>query len=233
MLQNNIKLWNINTWELILNINYKIGNFFLNINSINFLENKNNFYLDASCTKQSYNTQLIHIYDLNGTTIKEINEQKSVSNLVDTFYDANTFKSYIIIATNEDIREIDYHQNKIFKKYISIEGKSKVKKIKFTDEDKQKLQINATYYEKVIPLKGPTQRINVKNYNNLTKIFAAQNDGFVRIWNFHSGNLLSSINIIKSAVFDIYLWDDGDLFAGCTGGVKLVDLKNNKVIKIF
>ena len=230
--KNNIKLWNVNTWELILEINYNIGNFFLNINSINFLENKNTFYLVASSINIP-NTQLIHIYDLNGTKIKEINDEKSKSTRVETFYDANNLKSYIIIATNEDIRAIDYQQNKIFKKYISVEGKSKEKIIKFTDADKQKLHINANHIKKEIPLKGPTHRIIINKYNNITKIFAAENDGFVRIWNFHSGNLLSSINISKSPVFDICLWDEGHLFAGYTGGVKLVDLKNNKIIKNF
>ena len=93
-------------WSII-DKNHKIGNFFHNINSINFLESKNTFYPVAS-TINIPNTQLIHIYDLNGTKIKEINGQKSKSTYIETFYDANNFKSYyIIITTNEDIRSID------------------------------------------------------------------------------------------------------------------------------
>ena len=230
MNQNNIKLWNINTWELIVDINYNIGNFFLNINSINFLENKDTFYLVASSINIP-NHQLIHIYDLNGTKIKEINDPKSKSSCVETFYDTKTFKNYIIIATNDDIRAIDYQQNKIFKKYISVEGKSKVINEILPDSIRQRLPDNITHIKKEIPLKGPTHRIIVNNYNNITKIFAAENDGFVRIWNFHTGNLLSSISISKPHVFDICLWDEGLLLAGHNGGVKLIDLKNNKIIK--
>ena len=236
MERNNIKLWNANTWELILNIDYKIGNYYLNIDSICFLKNKNNIYLVASSVNMP-NTQLIHIYDLNGNKVKELNDTKSKSYYVDTFYDTHFSKSYIIISTNDDIRAIDYDNNKIFKKYISIEGKSKVINIniKLTDKQKQALHINNDNYKikKEIPLKGPTERVIIQEYNNITKLFAAENDGFVRIWNFHTGNLLSEINISKSKVFDICLWDDGHLFAGYCGGVKLVDLKNNKIIKNF
>ena len=234
MERNNIKLWNANIWELILNINYNIGNFYLNINSICFLKYKNNIYLVASCVNLP-NTQLIHIYDLKGNKVKEINDTKSKSYYVDTFYDNKFSKSYIIIATNDDIRAIDYEKNKIFKKYISIEGKSKVINIKLTDKQKQILHINDDNFriKQEIPLKGPPERIIIKEYSNITKLFAAENDGFVRIWNFHDGNLLSKINISKSKAFDICLWDDEYLFAGHGGGVKLVDLKNNKIIKNF
>ena len=99
------------------------------------------------------------------------------------------------------------------------------------DSIRQRLPDNITHIKKEIPLKGPTYRIIVNNYNNITKIFAAENDGFVRIWNFHTGNLLSSISISKPHVFDICLWDEGFLLAGHNGGVKLIDLKNNKIIK--
>lgn len=233
MERNNIKLWNANTWDLILNIDYKIGNFYLNLNSICFLKNKNNIYLVASCVNLP-DIQLIHIYDLNGNKVKEINDTKSKSNYVDTFYDTNFSKSYIIIATNDDIRAIDYEENKIFKKYISIEGKSKVINIKLNEKQKQALHINGNYtIKQEIPLKGPIERVIIKEYSNITKLFAAENDGFVRIWNFHDGNLLSEINISKSKVYDICLWDDEHLFAGYGGGIKLVDLKNNKIIKNF
>ena len=78
-----------------------------------------------------------------------------------------------------------------------------------------------------------SKRIIVKAYNDITKIFAAENERFVRIWNFHTDNLLNSINISKRSAFDICLWDNGHLFAGYSGGFKLVDIKNNKIIKNF
>ena len=231
--KNNIKLWNANTWDLILDINYNNGNFYFNINSISFMENKNNFYLVASGVNLP-STQLIHIYDLNGNKIKEINDEKTKLTYVETFYDINTSKSYIILATNDDIRAIDYETNKIYKKYISIEGKSKIINIQLSDKVKQNLHINGDYHVKQeIPLKGPIKKIIVKAYNDITKIFAAENEGFVRIWNFHTGKLLNSINISKSSVFDICLWDNGHLFAGYSGGFKLVDIKSNKILKNF
>jgi hypothetical protein len=83
------------------------------------MENKNTFYLVASGVNLP-STQLIHIYDLNGNKIKEINDEKTKLTCVETFYDISTSKSFIILATNDDIRAIDYEINKIYKKYISI-----------------------------------------------------------------------------------------------------------------
>ena len=60
-------------------------------------------------------------------------------------------------------------------------------------------------------------------------------DGYIRIWNFHSGILINQIRVSDKFLFDICLWNNDYLFVGCSEYylIKLIDLKLNKVIKDF
>ena len=99
MQENNIKVWNFNNLECILNINFKnvsppavVGNMhninygaeFLNLNSICFINNDSNIHIIGSSIKMPQ-TQLIHIYNLRGEKIKEINNNKVKNYLMLTF----------------------------------------------------------------------------------------------------------------------------------------------------
>ena len=86
MHDNNVKVWNFNNLECILNIDFRIGNFFHNLNSICFLNNSNDIHLIFSSINMPQ-TQLIHIYNLRGNKIKELNNDKLQDYFVDTFYD--------------------------------------------------------------------------------------------------------------------------------------------------
>ena len=55
----------------------------------------------------------------------------------------------------------------------------------------------------------------------------------VKIWNFHSAQLLSEINISKSAIKGLCLWDEENLLVGTGSGLKLVVLNKNKLAKNF
>ena len=122
MAYNNVKVWNFNNLECILNLNIRIGNFFLNLNSICFLNNNNDIHLIISSVHMPQ-TQLIHIYNLRGEKIKEINDNKLKNYFVDSFYDDKFSKNYIIISTNDDIRTLDYNSNKIVQHYLPVNVK--------------------------------------------------------------------------------------------------------------
>ena len=67
---NNIKLWNINNWEILVNIkNLKIGN----LCSACFLNENNNTYIITNIYYWGDITELIKVFDTNGNKIKEIN----------------------------------------------------------------------------------------------------------------------------------------------------------------
>ena len=56
--------------------------------------------------------------------------------------------------------------------------------------------------------------------------------GNIRIWNFHSGELLSKIKVSDKSLLAICLLDNDYLFVGDEDNlIKLIDLKSKKVIQ--
>ena len=229
---NNIKIWNFNNLECILNINYRIGNFFLNLNSVCFLNNGKDIHLIVSSINMPQN-QLIHIYNLRGEKIKEINNNKLRNYFVGTFYDDKFLKNYIIISTNADVRALDYNDNKIIKHYTPVnEQPIKVTKIKDV-ETNRRLHFDENHTIRLVDYsKGPLYII-VKECGNITKLFAGMKENTIKIWNFHSTQLLSEICISKLTIKSICLWDEENLLVGTSGGLKLIDLNKNKLAKKY
>ena len=97
---NNIKLWNANTWENICNITNINQNDFLY--SACFLKDKNNNYIITSngCNRQQYmnfhNFEPMKIYSFSGEKIKEIPNSDDCTFFVDTYYDKKLSKNFII-----------------------------------------------------------------------------------------------------------------------------------------
>ena len=232
MLENNIKVWNLNNLECILNINFRDGNYFFNYNSICFINNGNDIHLIASSIILPQ-TQLIRIYNLIGEKIKEINNSKLRNYFVDTFYDDKFSKNYIIISTNADIRALDYNDTKTIKHYVPVsEQPVKVTSIKNVELNR-KLHFDDNHvFKDVEYAKGPLYVI-VQKCGNITKLFAAMKENTIKIWNFHSTQLLCEINIPKSTIKGICLWDEENLLIGTGSGLKLVDLNKNKLVKNF
>ena len=232
MHDNNIKVWNFNNLECILNIDFRIGNFFFNLNSVCFLNNGNDIHLIVSSINMPQ-TQLIHIYNLRGNKIKELNNNKVQNYFVDTFYDDKFSKNYIIISTNADIRALDYNDNKIVKHYTPVnEQPVKVTSIKNVELNR-KLHFDDNHvFTNIEYSKGPLY-IMVKKCGNITKLFAVMKENTVKIWNFHTTKLLDEINISKTIIKCICLWDEENLLIGTGGGLKLIDLNKNKLSKNY
>ena len=56
-------------------------------------------------------------------------------------------------------------------------------------------------------------------------------DGSIRIWNFHSADLLDHIIVSKKRLFGIILWNDEYLFVGCEDkSIKLLELESGDII---
>ena len=111
---NNIKLWNINNFECILdlqNINKK-GLLF----SACFFKENNQLYLLTSnyCFEEC---EKIKLYDLNGNKIKEINDSNQKTVFIDTYYDEKLQKKYIVTGNKGNCIAYDYDENKIYHKY--------------------------------------------------------------------------------------------------------------------
>ena len=110
---NNIKLWNINNFECILNIKeiYKTGNLY----SACFLNYKNQIYITTS--NCGWSAEKIKIFDLKGNITKEINNSNHSTYFIDIYND-NIFSNYYIITGNQGyVISYDFEKNKIFNKY--------------------------------------------------------------------------------------------------------------------
>jgi len=55
--------------------------------------------------------------EFNGNTIKIINSSNDETYIIDTYYDYELNKNFIITGNRSDIKSYDYNQNKIYKKY--------------------------------------------------------------------------------------------------------------------
>ena len=232
MAENNIKIWNFNTLECIINLNFNIGNFFLNLNSICFLNNDKNLYLIASSVHMPQ-TQLIHVYNLRGEKIKEINDNKLQNYFLGSFYDSKFSKNYIIISTNADIRAFDYNENKVVKKFVPV-NEQPIKETKIHDiEANRRLHFPDNHIIRLVKYSEGPRYIIIKKCGNITKLLAGMKENSIKIWDFHSTQLLGEIAISKSTLKSICLWDEENLLVGTSSGLKLIDLDKNKLVKNF
>ena len=195
---NNVKLWRINDWECLLNIERvnKDGNllsacFLIQNNQINIL------------TSNDLGYESIKVFNLNGNKIKEINNSKDRTNYIDVYYDNHNYSSkfYILTANHNFVKSYDYNDNTIYHIY----------------NDYDKVSHNS---------------LRIKNESNLIKLIESSEDGNIRIWNFHTGELLNKI-FIYLFLNGIYLWENDYLFVGSGDKtINILDLKKSKVIVI-
>ena len=113
---NNLKLWNINSLECLINIKKvnKVG--FLT--SACFLEDNNSIYIITSNKKNNILIENIKIFDLNGNKIKEIKDSNNSTVFIDTYYDIKLSKNFIITGNEGFSQSYDYNKNKKYFKYI-------------------------------------------------------------------------------------------------------------------
>ena len=204
---NNIKLWNVKNMECLFNYS-KIYNFGTIYSACLINDNNQNFLITSNSDYPS-NIGLIKIFDFNGIKIKEINESNDSTFFIDTFYDKNLSKNFIITGNYDYVKSYDYINNNIYHKYCDSE-----------DHDKDK-----SCHISII----------IHDFGNVIKMIESSYDGNIRIWNFHSGELLKKIFVNKNYQLNgICLWNNNFLFVGChDNNIKLIELNNDKIYDII
>jgi WD40 repeat protein len=163
---NNIKLWDIDNLECILNIKGKIEAYevfkYEVLSSCCFFQDKNKTYIVMS--RQC--DEMIEIYDIKGNIIKKFGDswlQKKIC----PFYDKYLDKGYIISLKLGKLISYDFISGEIFRTYDKIE----------------KFKHILNYHSILIICE-----------KDLTRLIAI--DGWcVNIWNFYSGQNIKKINI--------------------------------------
>jgi WD40 repeat protein len=198
---NNIKIWNVNVWENILNIivNEKgdlDSSCFLNYNNQIYIITSNDHYLDI--------IEPIKVFDLEGNKIKELNDSSYKTYIIDSYYDNDMSKYFIITGNEGNCKSYDYENNKIYKLYC--------------DDDVLNAHFSLIIYSK----------------EKIVKLIESSEDGHIRIWDFHCGKLLKKIKVSNTKLYGICLWNNNCLFVGCLDkAIKLLDLNNGEIIKNY
>ena len=144
-------------------------------------------------------------------------------------YDFNGNKVKTINYSNDQTLFIDsYFDNRFSRNYIITCNKGYIKSYNYKEnkiyhkyfDNNNALHLSSIIYDK----------------EKIIQLIESSTDGFIRIWNFHSKELLNKIQVeVKKCLYGICLWDNENLLVGCEDNkVKLVDLKNgSKTIELI
>ena len=118
-----------------------------------------------------------------------------------------------------------YYDNKLFKNFIIAGNKGFVKSYDY--------EINQVYHTYKYDDKRYHHNIIINNNKEMTQLIETSDFGAIRIWNFHSGELLEKINFYEGELCSICLWDNNYLLIGCKfGKIKIINI-NEKLINEF
>ena len=198
----NIKLWDYNNLECLTDIIDIYNNGYLF--SACFFKAKN--ILNIIASNYSENNDALKVYDLKGNFIKKINESNGGVNCIDSYYDINKTKNYYIIAGYIGcLKSFDFNKNKLYHIY--------------KEDMLEDYNDHCSFV------------VNYKKYSKIVNLIESSGDGFIRIWNFNSAELLKKIFVYNKRIFGICFWSDNFIFIGCEDKmIKLVDIKNGEVI---
>jgi WD40 repeat protein len=192
----NIKIWCINTFECILNLRniYENGNIF----SACFLnDNYTNYIISSNYKYDIYYP--IKIFDFKGEIIKELNDSKDLIFKVDSFFDENMSKNFIITCSYGFEKAYNFNDNSLYHKY-------------------QEENDSFPHFDFLL-----------NENDNMVKLIESSEE-CIRIWNFHSGELLKKLSL-DICFHMICLWDSDYLFAAEFKTINLIDLKKGIVMK--
>ena len=196
----NIKIWDINTSNCILNIDEAYFSGFLF--SACFLVdeiNKRNYVISVN-----YNSEPLKIYSLEGKNLySQIRDIGYKIYLVDTFFNKEEKKYYIILGCETCILSINFEEQTIYKKYH--------------DNNSECVHM---YFS-----------INCKGKKVL--LIDSDLEGYIRIWNFDNAKMLRKYLIgEKLKLRGMCLWNENYIFVGASDkNVKLIDLRNGEIIE--
>ena len=102
-----VKIWNVNNWKCLSNIEvYKDTlNMYNNIIACLLNDNNKNYILSIRCL---YKNSKIELFDFNGKKIKDIIELQEHPYFIDTYNDNKLKRAFIITSCSRYIISYDY-----------------------------------------------------------------------------------------------------------------------------
>ena len=195
----NIKIWNNENLDCILNIKKIYLNGIINSACFLFHDNKINIIASNNFFSQPNS---IKVYNFEGTLINEIKNSKENTYYIDSYFDRTNSKLYIISCNYDYVKSYDYINNEIYYKYYDCKS-------------------NYRCSSRIIETK------------EIVKLIESASDGIIRIWNFHSGNLIKKIYVSNLCLYGICIWDNDNIFIGSAdNNIKLININKNKIYNI-
>ena len=231
--ENNIKIWIASNFECILELKRNNKNKLLNLAC--FLSFNNKTYI----VRSGNNTEPIKVYDLNNNNDPNL-PIKEIQNINNSEY--NTHFLYVHYK-NLNNKDNNNNYKSINKNDIKNDKKNKNGK-----DDNNNININEIYIlainDKIIRsydynsnslyntyYSKTKQRINNISFNG-DNLIGLCYGGIIQIWNFSNPELTNEINICKSPLFGICLWDEDYLCFGHLKNIKIINLDNKKVFSL-
>ena len=166
----------------------------------------------------------IKVFDLNGKKIKEINTSNNTTYdsilILHYYYDKKLNKNYIITGNYYCIKSYDYDKNKNYHEYGYKDSSNNTE-----NGYKDIIQYYKEYYKNHIG-------IIIYKEGEITKLIDSCINGYIRMWNFHSGEFLKDINCndphnFPDKLFGICLVNNNYLIVGSEHKIKIIDLNKN------
>ena len=216
-IDNNVKIWKFNIWECILDI--KNINTQGNLYSACFLSLNEELFI---LTSNIFGNEPLKVFDFNGNQIKEISESIEGTFLLDIYYDKKLSKNYIITGNTNFVKSYDYDDNKLYHKYDDNVNENN------NDNNENDIDNDNDFNSR------NHYSVKIKDEGETIKLIESSEDGNVRIWNFHTGELINKFIVSLDHLFTICLWKDEYLFVACGEyAIKLLNLENGDIIEDF
>ena len=190
--------------ECILDLKNVNKNGFLDCACILNDDNKN--YIITCNHNKKGDADPIKIFDFKGKKIQEIKNSNENTTILYIYRDEISYQKFILAGNSGNIKSYIYNENnfELYKEY--------------------KDDFSILSHRSIIIFKQ----------EDITKLIESSIDGAIRIWNFHSSQLLNIIYFFEYIcyLYGIYLWNSNNLIIGCSDKtIKILNLKELKVDK--
>ena len=161
-------------------------------------------YQKESYVYTSCDKDYIKIFDFNGKFKKDIIKTNlNETYFIDTYYDRRDFKYYLISGDIKSVKSYDVNTDQLFRNY--------------SDSTSVCEHVSAFVYKS----------------GDMVKLVECEFYGAIRIWSFHTGNLIKKIDVCRRIpLVSMCLWNENYLLVSCVDNtIKLIDFKNYALIK--
>ena len=139
----NIKLWNIENYECLLDLRDIYDHDLLKSSCI--LNNNNKNYI-LTCSARINNPILV--FDFKGKEIEKVEESFGEAEFIDSYFDKKLNKNFIITGYKNESKSFDFDKCKLYRKY-NDSSKEKISTITIF-EDNEKIKFIETSYDNYI-----------------------------------------------------------------------------------